>query len=113
MINEDCIFCKIANGELPSEFVFESENVVAFQDIEPQAPTHVLVVPKQHIETLNDLDDGELMVELLESIKSVAINLGIEDGYRTVLNTGSKAGQEVFHLHFHILSGRDFQWPPG
>lgn len=110
--SKDCIFCKIANGTIPTEPVFENEHVFAFNDINPQAPVHILVVPKKHYASLNELDDKELFGELLSSIKEITKKLEIKD-YRTVLNTGKKAGQEVFHIHFHILSGRDMKWPPG
>ena len=108
----DCIFCKIANKEIPSNFVYETENIVAFNDINPQAPVHILVIPKKHIESLNDLYDKDLAGELLESVKEICKKLNITD-YRTVINTGKEAGQEVFHIHLHIISGRPLKWPPG
>ncbi len=111
-MSENCIFCKIANGQIPSEFVYESDNVVVFNDINPQAPTHLLVVPKVHIETLNELNDKALMAELLAAVKAATKKLGISD-YRTVINTGKGAGQEVFHLHIHVMAGREFSWPAG
>ena len=111
-MSEDCIFCKIANGEIPSQFVYESKNTVVFNDINPQAPTHLLVVPKTHVESLRELSDPALMAELLESVKAAAEKLGIKD-YRTVINTGRGAGQEVFHLHIHVMAGREFGWPAG
>lgn len=111
-MSENCIFCKIANGQIPSEFVYESDNVVVFNDINPQAPTHLLVVPKVHIETLNELNDKALMAELLVAVKEATKKLGISD-YRTVINTGKGAGQEVFHLHIHVMAGREFSWPAG
>lgn len=109
---ENCIFCKIANGEIPTEAVYEDEKVFAFNDLNPQAPVHILVVPKKHYASLNELEDVELMGELISSVKKITKKLNIEE-YRTVLNTGKSAGQEVFHLHFHILSGRNMKWPPG
>ncbi len=111
-MSENCIFCKIANGQIPSEFVYESDNVVVFNDINPQAPMHLLVVPKVHIETLNELNDKALMAELLVAVKEATKKLGISD-YRTVINTGKGAGQEVFHLHIHVMAGREFSWPAG
>lgn len=111
-MSENCIFCKIANGQIPSEFVYESDNVVVFNDINPQAPTHLLVVPKVHIETLNELNDKALMAELIDAVKAATKKLGISD-YRTVINTGKGAGQEVFHLHIHVMAGREFSWPAG
>ncbi|MBS4760205.1 MAG: histidine triad nucleotide-binding protein [Clostridium sp.] len=109
---ENCIFCKIANKEIPSNFVYEDENCVAFNDLNPQAPVHILVIPKKHYASLNELDDPKIMSALLEAVKKVTQKLNIKQ-FRTVLNTGKEAGQEVFHLHFHILSGRPMKWPPG
>ena len=111
-MSDNCIFCKIANGQIPTDFVYESKNVVVFKDINPQAPVHLLVVPKVHIETLNDLNDKELSAELFCAIKEAAKKLEISE-YRTVINTGKTAGQEVFHLHIHVMAGRDFSWPAG
>ena len=108
----DCIFCKIANKEIPSNLVYESENTVAINDINPVAPVHILVIPKKHIESLNELNDKDLMAELLFSVKEIRKKLNITD-YRTVINTGKGAGQEVFHIHLHIISGRPLKWPPG
>ena len=108
----NCIFCKIANGEIPTDFVYQSSSVVVFKDINPQAPTHLLVVPKKHIETLNDLNDEKLSAELINAIQQATKKLGIRE-YRTVINTGKGAGQEVFHLHIHIMAGRSFTWPAG
>ena len=112
----DCLFCKIVNGELPTDFVYEDENVVAFRDINPQAPTHILIIPREHIETLNDINQSHK--ELLGAIQLAASYLakeeGIyEEGYRTVFNCNSVAGQTVFHIHLHLLGGRSFGWPPG
>ncbi len=101
----DCIFCKIANGEFKTEFVYETENVVVFKDINPVAPTHLLVVPKKHYSNLSEVDDKNLLKELMETVQNVVKKLNIES-YRTVINTGKDAGQEVFHLHIHIISGR-------
>ncbi|HIU87140.1 TPA: histidine triad nucleotide-binding protein [Candidatus Spyradomonas excrementavium] len=112
MKDKNCIFCKIANGDIPVEPVWENEKVFAFKDANPQAPVHILVVPKDHYASLNELDDKNLMGELINGVKSAAKALGLKE-YRTVLNTGESAGQTVFHIHFHVLSGRDFNWPPG
>lgn len=101
----DCIFCKIINGDFGTEFVFENDFAVVFNDINPKADTHLLVVPKIHVESLNELDDKNLLGELLMVVKTVTKNMGIKS-YRTVINTGKEAGQEVFHLHIHILAGR-------
>ena len=106
-LDENCIFCRIANGQLGTEFVAESANAVAFNDIEPMTPVHVLVVPKQHIVGLRDLNDPQLAVELLDLIKQVATERGLLDGgYRIITNDGPEGGQSVFHLHFHVLGGR-------
>jgi len=101
----DCIFCKIVNKEIPSNFVYEDDAVVAINDLNPQAETHVLVIPKTHIASLAELEDEELMVKLLKGVKTTAKTLGLTD-YRTIMNTGAGAGQTVFHLHVHILSGK-------
>ena len=101
----DCIFCKIINGDFGTEFVYENETAVVFKDINPKAETHLLVVPRLHVESLNELDDENLLGKLLMTVKEVTKKLGIKS-YRTVINTGKDAGQEVFHLHIHILAGR-------
>lgn len=111
----DCLFCKIVNKELDSEIVAETEGAVAFKDINPAAPTHILVVPRRHIASVADLSesDGDLLAELFQMIKQVADDAGIADRYRVVSNKGKGAGQSVFHLHFHVLGGRSLSWPPG
>ena len=109
---ESCIFCKIANKEIPTNLIYEDNDTVAFNDINPTAPFHILVIPKKHIESLNELDDKNLMAALLNAVKEVTKKLNIRD-YRTVINTGKGAGQEVFHIHLHIISGRPLKWPPG
>jgi histidine triad (HIT) family protein len=111
----DCLFCKIVKKEIDSEIVAESDGAVAFKDINPAAPTHVLVVPKRHIPSVAELSvsDGELLSELFEMIKKVAADTGIAESHRVVSNVGSGAGQSVFHLHFHVLGGRPMSWPPG
>jgi histidine triad (HIT) family protein len=112
----NCIFCRIASGEIPSKKVLETEDIVAFHDVSPQAPRHILVIPRRHIEKLADLTgpDAALMGKLLVTATEVARATGMEaDGYRLVINNGERAGQSVFHIHIHLLSGRDFQWPPG
>lgn len=100
----DCIFCKIINGDFGTEFVYEDENAVVFKDINPKANIHLLVVPRVHVESLNELDDEKLLGKLMMIVKKVTKQLDIKS-YRTVINTGKDAGQEVFHLHIHILSG--------
>jgi histidine triad (HIT) family protein len=112
----NCIFCKIASGEIPADVVYEDEHVVGFRDLNPQAPTHVLVVPRQHIATLNDLTEGDadVVARMYLAAKLVAAADGIaERGYRTVFNCNADAGQSVFHLHLHVLGGRVMEWPPG
>lgn len=109
----DCLFCKIVAGEIPSTAVYEDEHSYAFEDLNPQAPTHVLVVPRQHFTDIGDLGrDGAAGAGLLAGIRGVAGSLGLEH-YRTVFNTGSDVGQSVFHVHAHVLAGRPMGWPPG
>ena len=112
----NCIFCKIAEGEIPAEIVYSDDHVVAFRDLNPQAPTHVLVIPRRHIATLNDLepDDAQLAGQMVLAAKAVAASEGLsERGYRTLVNCNAEAGQSVFHIHLHVLEGRRFSWPPG
>lgn len=112
----DCLFCKIASGDIPAEHVYEDTEYVAFEDINPQAPAHVLVIPRRHIATLNGVgaDDRDLLGGLVEVGSRVAQKLGYgESGYRLVLNCNADAGQTVFHLHLHVLAGRLMHWPPG
>jgi len=112
----NCIFCKIASGEIPSDVVYQDEHVVGFRDLNPQAPTHVLVVPRRHIATLNDLTEADagVVARMYLAAKSIAEADGIaERGYRTVFNCNAEAGQSVFHLHLHVLGGRVMEWPPG
>lgn len=101
-MSEDCIFCKIINGDFNTEFVYENEYVVVFKDINPKAPIHLLVVPKTHVASLNELEDKNLMAELLMAVKETTKKIGLKS-YKTLINTGKGAGQEVFHLHVHIL----------
>jgi histidine triad (HIT) family protein len=112
----ECLFCKIGSGQIPSKVVMQDDELLAFDDINPQAPVHVLVIPKRHIGTLNDAGAGDqaLLGRLLEAAALVAKQKGIaESGYRVVANTGRGAGQSVFHLHLHVLGGRPMTWPPG
>ncbi|MBW3566569.1 MAG: histidine triad nucleotide-binding protein [Proteobacteria bacterium] len=112
----DCLFCKMVNGEIKPDTVHETEEMLAFRDINPQAPTHVLVVPKKHISTINDLEPQHetLIGKMYLAAKTIAKREGIaEDGYRTVMNCGEGAGQSVFHIHLHVLGGRRMKWPPG
>jgi histidine triad (HIT) family protein len=111
----DCLFCRIVSGEIPSKKVYEDEQVYAFEDINPQGPTHVLVVPKKHIRGLKEAsaEDAELIGQCQLAAAKIAREHSIEDGYRTVLNVGPRAGQSVFHLHVHLIGGRTLYWPPG
>ena len=113
----DCIFCKIAAKEIPSSLVYEDEQVVAFKDLEPQAPVHVLVIPKKHVESVLALQEEDKALAahiLVDVIPKLAKELGVaEKGFRVVANTGDEGGQSVKHLHFHLLGGRSMQWPPG
>ena len=112
----DCLFCKIVGGDIPSNIVFENDDVLAFRDISPQAPTHILIIPRRHIATINDLgdDDRELVGSLFTAAKLIAATEGLsDDGYRVVMNCGEGAGQSVFHIHLHLLGGRALGWPPG
>jgi histidine triad (HIT) family protein len=110
----DCIFCKMVAGEISREVVYEDDEILAFRDINGQAPTHILVIPKVHVATLDDLDDTELAGRLLKTVSKLARQEGlVNDGYRTVINCNEKGGQEVYHLHLHLLGGRQMIWPPG
>ena len=111
-----CLFCRIAEGEIPASMVHQDEDLIAFNDINPQAPTHVLVVPHRHIATLNDLSDtdDQLVGKMFRRAAAIARERGHADGgYRTVFNCNREAGQTVFHVHLHVLGGRPFGWPPG
>ncbi len=108
-----CIFCKMVNREISPDIVFENDKVLAFRDINPKAPVHVLVIPKRHLETIDDLDDKDLAGELLLSATRVAERLGLSKGYRIAINCKAEGGQEVYHLHLHVLGGRQLNWPPG
>ena len=112
---EDCLFCKIVAGQIPSKKVYEDEYTFAFEDIDPKAPTHVLIVPKKHIRGLKEAQESEAEIvgRCHLTAAKIAKERKIEDGYRTVLNVGRKSGQSVFHLHVHLLGGRDLRWPPG
>jgi histidine triad (HIT) family protein len=110
----DCLFCKMVAGDIKPDVVFEDDNVLAFRDISPQAPIHILIVPKRHLATLNDLDDDQLAGQLLLTAVKLAQQEGLaEDGYRTVFNCNHNGGQAVYHLHLHLLGGRQMSWPPG
>ena len=113
---ENCLFCNIATGAIPSKIVYQDEDVVAFEDINPQAPKHILLIPRQHIASIADLtlNDGPILAKLFITAQKLAHDMGIDEGgYRFLTNVGPDAGQSVFHLHFHLLGGRKFGWPPG
>jgi len=112
----NCIFCKIIDGDIPSQKVYEDDDVFAFKDLNAQAPLHVLIIPKKHISSINALtaDDAETVGKLYLSAKKIAADAGYaDDGYRVVMNCGEAAGQTVFHIHLHLLAGRSLSWPPG
>lgn len=113
---DDCLFCKMVQGEIKPDTLYEDEHVLAFKDVNPQAPVHFLVIPKQHIATLNDLDDShtELIGRMYLAAKKIAKEQGIaEGGYRSLINCNTEAGQSVWHVHLHVLGGRTMAWPPG
>ncbi|MEI6844686.1 MAG: histidine triad nucleotide-binding protein [Actinomycetes bacterium] len=113
-LDPTCLFCKIITGDIPADIIYRTENVVAFRDITPQAPTHVLLVPTVHVENAGDLAtmSSVITAALFSAADEIATSEGL-DGYRTVFNTGASAGQSVFHAHLHLLGGRSFTWPPG
>lgn len=114
MNGENCIFCKIVAGEIPSKRVYEDANCIAFDDLYPQAPTHILVIPRVHVDSLDKASNAEELGNLLLAAAGIARNNGFaEDGYRVVINTNHDGGQTVFHLHVHLLAGRPFVFPPG
>jgi histidine triad (HIT) family protein len=110
----DCIFCRIVSGDIPADVVAETGHSLAFRDLDPQAPTHVLVIPRRHVENLGALaDHPDELADAVVLARAVAHDLGLDDGYRLVANTGARAHQTVFHAHLHVLGGRDLTWPPG
>ncbi len=111
----DCIFCKIVNGEIPANKVYEDETVLAFYDLEPQAPTHILVIPKEHISSAADVteENSKVIAHIFEVIAKLSKEFKMDNGFRVTNNCGDSAGQTVKHIHFHLLAGRDFTWPPG
>jgi histidine triad (HIT) family protein len=114
-MSSDCLFCKIIAGEIPADLVYESDTALAFRDINPQAPTHVLVIPRKHIATINDIEaeDQTLVGSLFTAAKDIAAAEGLaDDGYRAVMNCNESAGQSVFHIHLHVLGGLPMSWPP-
>ncbi|HAY72351.1 MAG TPA: histidine triad nucleotide-binding protein [Ruminococcaceae bacterium] len=111
----DCLFCKIINGEIPSNKVYEDDTVFAFRDIAPQAPTHILIIPKEHIKSAAEIDESNsaVVAHIFEVAAKIAKQEGLDDGFRIVNNCGDIAGQTVKHLHFHLMGGREFGWPAG
>ena len=111
---EACIFCRIARGEIPAQMVANSKEIAAFKDLNPQAPVHILVIPKKHVASLDDVSDSNLLGQMMALAAAIARQEGIaKTGYRTVINTGANGGQSVAHLHIHLLGGRAMTWPPG
>ncbi|MFI3140844.1 MAG: histidine triad nucleotide-binding protein [Clostridia bacterium] len=111
----DCIFCKIANGEIPTTKIYEDDKVVAFNDLEPQAPTHVLIIPKEHIASADEIDEtnSAVIAHCFEVVAKLSKELGLDGGYRVVNNCGELGGQSVKHIHFHLMGGRQLTWPAG
>ncbi len=116
MDSSDCLFCKILSGDIPADIIYESDEAIAFRDINPQAPTHAVIIPRQHIASINDLgpDDAAVIGNLFLVAQHIARDEGFtDDGYRVVMNCNAAAGQTVFHVHLHLLGGRQLDWPPG
>ena len=116
MTDSSCLFCKIASREIPSDIVRESDRLVAFRDTNPQAPTHILIIPKEHVRSIAEIEEGhgDMLADVAQAAAQLAQAEGIaESGWRLVTNVGPDAGQSVFHLHFHLLGGRPMAWPPG
>ena len=111
----DCLFCKFAKKEIPTTIIYEDDQVLAFNDIRPQAPTHIIIIPKKHIAMISDAPDSDknLLGHLMLTAKKIAADAGLEKGYRLVMNCNEHGGQTVFHIHLHLLGGRHMQWPPG
>lgn len=111
---EDCLFCRIVKGDIPSKIIYRDDNVVAFEDINPQAPVHILVIPTRHITSMNELtlEDGETLAQVFTVAKQIAQERKLEQGYRFLTNVGPDAGQSVLHLHFHLIGGQVMGWPP-
>lgn len=115
-MSNECIFCKIANEEIKAQFIYQDEKIAAFNDLNPQAPEHILIIPKKHIATINDLnsEDNNLCGHMITTATKIAKDKGIsEAGYRLVLNCNADGGQEIYHIHLHLLAGRKLKWPPG
>jgi histidine triad (HIT) family protein len=113
-VPENCLFCRIVRGEIPAKIVAQTDHCIAFRDVNPQAPVHILVIPREHVPSLNETNDPVLVGRLSLLAAEIARSEGIaESGYRTVINTNANAGQTVFHIHLHLLGGRRMRWPPG
>ena len=114
-LSSDCIFCRIAAREIPAEILHETDTVVAFRDLEPKAPTHILIIPKEHVDSIADVEDrhGGMLADVAQAASHLAETEGLEGGWRLVTNVGPDTGQSVFHLHVHLLGGRRMSWPPG
>jgi histidine triad (HIT) family protein len=114
-MDENCIFCKIIDGQISSDKVYDDDHMIAFRDINPQAPTHIVIVPRKHIPYIADMGDSDepLIGHLIHTATKIAQQEGLDQGYRIVVNNGEQAGQTVFHIHFHLLGGRAMSWPPG
>ena len=112
-MTDSCLFCRIVRGEIPAKIVRQDAHTVAFRDIDPKAPTHILVIPQEHVASLDEATDPTMVGRLMLAAAEIARSEGITDGYRTVVNTGAGAGQTVFHIHLHLLGGRKLTWPPG
>ena len=113
-MSENCLFCKMVAGDIKPDIVFENDRILAFNDIAPQAPIHILIIPKKHFSTLNDIDDAALLGELMLTAAQLAKKIGVADtGYRAVINCNEQGGQAVYHLHIHLLAGRQMTWPAG
>ena len=110
-----CIFCEIANKQIPSETIYEDEKIMMFKDLDPKAPVHILVIPKEHIASANDIteENCDIIAHIFKKIASLSANLNLKNGFRIVNNCGENGGQTVNHLHFHVLAGRKLEWPPG
>ena len=113
-MSENCLFCKMVAGDIKPDIVFDNDRILAFNDIAPQAPIHILIIPKKHFSTLNDIDDAALLGELMQTTAQLAKKIGVADtGYRAVINCNEQGGQAVYHLHIHLLAGRQMTWPAG
>lgn len=112
--SRSCIFCRIGRGEIPAQMVMNNKDIAAFKDLDPQAPVHILIIPKKHVASLDDANDSDLLGRMMSLVAAIARQEGIaKSGYRTVINTGKAGGQSVDHLHIHLLGGRAMTWPPG